>query len=92
VARRAADLIKRGLTHQVRLLHRPIVWNHATRNGQCGLVHGNRSQVGYRKFVGKTIAIGVGVEPEAFFGLHTMVMVECIVAELPYGDYVAYLM
>ena len=84
MTRCAADLIEHGLPYEVRLLHGPIVWNHATRNRQCGLIHGNRSQVGYRELVGKAITVGVGVEPETLFRLHTVVMVERIVAELPY--------
>jgi hypothetical protein len=78
----AADLVKHGLTHEVSVLHRRIVRYHATRNGQCRLEQRNRRQVGYRQLVGKTIPIRVGIEPETFFGLLTVVMVERIVAEL----------
>ncbi len=88
----AADLIEHGLTHDIRVLHRRIVWNHATWNGQRGLEQGNRGQVGGGELVGEAIAIRIGIEPETLFRLHTVVMIEGIVAELPYRDYVADLM
>ena len=88
----AADLIEHRLAQPIRLLHRRIVWNDAARNGQRGLEQGDRGQVGDRQLVRKTIPIGVGIEPEALFGLHTVVMVERVVAELPQGNYVPYLM
>ena len=88
----AADLIKHGLTLQIRLLRGRIVWNHAARNRQRRLEQGHRGKVGYCQLVGKPIPIRVSIEAEALFGLHAVVMVECIVAELPQGNYVAHLM
>ena len=87
-----ADLIKHCLTEQIRVLHRRIVRDHAARNGHCGLKQGDRGEIGYRQLVSKPVSIGVGIEPEALLGLHPMVMVERIVAELPQGNHVAHLM
>ena len=64
-------------------LDRRIVGDDATGNGQRGLEHGNRGQIGDRQLVGDSIAVRVGVEPETFLGLHAVVMVEGVVAELP---------
>src|SRR6516165_1990852 len=87
-----ADLLKQRLTEQNRTFHRGVIGDHSARNGHGGLEQGNRGDIGDRQLVTDTICIGVGIESEALFGLHAMVMVERVVAELPYRNYVADLM
>src|SRR6516165_1842982 len=87
-----ADLLKHRLTEQIRTFHRGVVWDHSARNGHGGLEQGNRGDIGDRQLVTDTISVGVDIESEALFGLHAMVMVERVVAELPYRNYVADLM
>src|SRR5215469_14910687 len=87
-----ADLLELRLTEENRTFHRGVVGYHSARNGHGGLEQGNRGDIGDRQLVSDTISVGVGIEPEALFGLHAMVMVERVVAELPYRNNVADLM
>ena len=88
----APDFIEHGFASQVRTFDSRIVWNDATWNGQRGLEHGNRSQIGYSQLVGEAITIRVAIEPETFLRLHAVMVVEGVVAELPYGNHVSGLM
>src|SRR5260370_241282 len=81
-----------SVAHEIRAFHGCIVWNHAGWNGERSLEKGNRSQVGRRELVRKPVSIGVSIEPEALFRLHAVVVVEGIVAELPYRNHIADLM
>src|SRR5438309_11859646 len=62
--------------------------NHATRNSQRSLVDGNRGQIGGGQFVRKAVAVRVDVT-KPLLGLHAVMMVEGVIAELPQGDDVA---
>ena len=78
-----ADLIEYGLAEKICALDGPVVRNHPPRDRQRGLIYGNRSQIGCGQLVDNAIAIRIGVEPKAFLGLHAVMMIECVVAELP---------
>ena len=47
------------------------------------------SQVRGRQLVNNPVSIGVDIQPEAFFGLHPVVMIESVAAELPQRNDVA---
>src|SRR5213076_1128124 len=69
-----------------------IVGNDTTGYGERGLEEGDGGEVGDSEFVGEAVAVGIGVEAKAFFGLHAVVMIHGVVGELANRDYRARLL
>src|SRR5690242_2216644 len=63
--------------------------NHLNRNRQRGLKQCHRRDVRASQFVYEAVAVGIYSDSEAFLRLNPVVVVECIVGELPERDHVS---
>src|SRR6516164_6699079 len=71
------------------------VWvarNHSTGYGQSNLEDGGSRYIGPSQFIHESVAVRVRAVSETFFGLDSVMVVECIVSELADRDNVAGLM
>jgi hypothetical protein len=89
VARVAPNLIEKLLALQHRTFRGRIVGNNLPGNRKDCLKKRSGCDIGYGKLVRRAVAIGVGIQPEAFLGLHPVVLVHRVVRELAKGDHVA---
>src|SRR5271169_3362221 len=54
------------------------------RHRQRGLEHGGRSDVADGQLICDSVLVGIGIQPESFDRLHSMMLVERVNAEFPH--------